>query len=106
MDHATPFEAFVDALVDSGCEMATVLRHMEGFRARGRSAPDIPEPRDVLHGLLQEVLRPAFAAFDEADLLAATRALTLASDTVCDELMLVPAAPACHQPPRRRPRRH
>ena len=88
--HTEAFSAFVEALADSGCELGTILAHMHASQAAGVSAEDALPPEVVLHRLLEDTLRPAFEGFDEAGLEAATRALKLASDTVCAEIYLVP----------------
>ena len=103
MENTTPLVAVVGALVDSGSEIATILRHMEAFRTSGLSSPEVPEPRDVLHGLLVDVLGSPLAEFGDAALVNAARVLTAASKAMCDELLLVPLSSTCERPtPRRR----
>lgn len=102
-----PIDTFVDALHESACQLATVLAHMETFSRSGRSSPDAPEPVEVLHRLLGEILTPALGRFPDDDLRSAADAVTAATTTVGEELFLVEPGNGAHGQTRRgrRPRR-
>jgi hypothetical protein len=104
---ASPTDAFVTALHESACQLATVLAHMEAFRRSGRSISDAPDPADTLRLLLGDILTPALSGFSDGDLRAASRAVSVTVATVSEELLLVsPDAVPLQRPRRRRgPRR-
>src|SRR4051812_32685395 len=69
----SPVDAFVDALHDNGCQLATVLAHMATFRGGGRSAAGAPPPEDTLRRLLGDVLTPALSRLSEREVHTAAR---------------------------------
>jgi hypothetical protein len=85
----SPIDAFLDAVHESGCQLATLLAHMEGWREGGNSAPDAPAPAEALRRLLADVLTPALNGLADEDIRAASRAMALAVTTVSDEVLLV-----------------
>jgi hypothetical protein len=100
--HVSPVDEFVDALHGTGCQLATMLAHMQTFRSMGAPAADRPAPEAILRQLLGEVLAPALAVLPDPDLRAAARALDLTATTIEAELFLVSPEPG---PPRRARRR-
>jgi hypothetical protein len=97
-------DAFVDALHGTGCQLATMLAHMDSFRASGRSAPGAPPPEDTLRRLLGDVLGPALRRLSDDEIHAAARVVDLAATTISDELFLVTPDPMLPRRPRRRRR--
>jgi hypothetical protein len=92
MTHQTPSPpaiAVADAIVDVGCQIATILHHMETFRAAGGSPPDASAPVDVLRMLLAETLTPALCDSDEAELLRAAHVVSTVATTIENEIFLV-----------------
>jgi hypothetical protein len=94
---------FVDALVDLGGPLTSIVSHMRRHRPLGpaaRHAPSIPER---LRELLPEVLGELEAEHPEAELDAATRVLLRASERICEDVFLV-EPPLERRGPRRRRR--
>jgi hypothetical protein len=90
MHHSGPaVRTVVDTAVDFGCQVATILSHMEAFRATGASAPDSPPPVEVLRTLLCDTATPALSERDEAELLWAAHVVSILVKTIEDEILLV-----------------
>jgi hypothetical protein len=99
-------QAVVETAVDLGCQIATILNHMETSPAAGASAPDAPPPVGVLRTLLHETVTAALSEACEADLLRAAHVVRTVATTIEREILLVD--PSDVQRPshmRRRPRR-
>jgi hypothetical protein len=82
-------EAVVETAVNLGCQIATILNHMETSRAAGASAPDAPPPGEVLRTLLHETVTAALSEAREADLLRAAHVVRTVATTIEREILLV-----------------
>jgi len=91
-DSQTPVTAFVDALVDVGAQLATILDHMATY-----PSPDAEEsPTDVLRRLLGEIFEEELRC-QPGELEIAADVLSTAATAIEENLFLVP--PPTADPP-------
>jgi hypothetical protein len=85
-------QAVVETAVNLGCQIATILNHMETSRAAGASPCDAPPPVEVLRTLLPETVTAALGGAHEADLLRAAHVVRTVAATIEREILLVDAS--------------